>query len=92
MLIEDIIKNYKYKDLIEDLRIGHEIEFEYEGDKYAIVNRSIEPAWYISKNNKLYTSYWDNPVDMVTEILIDGKSLKEIFDNGLLDLKGFYIL
>jgi hypothetical protein len=84
------MKDYNYKLLLDDLADGREIEFNYNGIPYAIVN--IVKGWYFVGNHKQIGEFYDNPHELVKTIAIDGKSIEEIFNSGDIPDEGFYIL
>lgn len=85
-----MIYNYDYKLLIEDLSDGREIEFKYNDILYGIVHFS--EGWYFVTDNKRVSEYYENPLELVKTIRIDGKSLEKLFNSGEIPDEGFYVL
>jgi len=82
--------NYDYKLLLEDLAVGREIEFNYNGIQYGIVHFS--EGWFFVADNIRISEYYKNPQELVEKMYIDGRPLKERFNNGEIPNEGFYIL
>jgi hypothetical protein len=68
---------YSYEDLERDLSIGHELEFTYKGKEYSITNNKV--GWYLSGVND-YQSF-TNTIELLEKGTIDGKHLKEIWND-----------
>ena len=78
--------NYKFQDIEERLKIGHEIEFEYHNKKYSITNsdghwwicNDTEHITLVKVNHKSRYGY-KNLIQKLTKPYIEDKSIKEIF-------------
>lgn len=84
------MKDYNYKFLLEDLSDGREIEFKYNKIQYGIVNTA--KGWYFVGNNKRLSEFYEDPLDLVVTIFIEGKKIEEIFNSGEILDEGFYVL
>lgn len=84
------MKDYNYKLLLNDLSYGREIEFKYNGNSYGIVN--VSKGWYFVENNKRISEFYVKPHQLINTIVIDGKSLEDIFNSEDIPDEGFYIL
>lgn len=72
---------YTYDELVEDLNIGHEIEFSYLSKDYSI-SRSYG-GWYFTdaedyENANRYTS----PSGLLSHVTIGNENLRQVFDSG----------
>ncbi|SHH42167.1 hypothetical protein [Tepidibacter thalassicus] len=75
--------NYSYKFLLKDLSIGREIEFKYNNNVYGLLNSS--QGWVFVCNNTKESSYYDDVyefIELLDKTLIQGKTIKQIFDNN----------
>lgn len=91
------MNNIKFKDIIEALKIGREIEFVYNKKKYSITNSN--GYWYFccDTNNMLTKKLCkfdekDLLISKVTIITIDGVLISDIFNNLKYDISKLYIL
>lgn len=85
-----------FEELIENIRQGREIEFEYNDQRYSITNY-CEDIWSLYNDStsfeilKFRTSS-DIELLELEKTLISGRSLKEIIDNSNGSAKVLYIL
>ncbi|WP_394018485.1 hypothetical protein [Anaerococcus cruorum] len=87
-----------YKDLVDSLRRGREIEFSYNNINYSITN--YEGIWYFSEEkDDLVKSQelsdfedYDKLIKNVSKITIQEKTIKDLFDNKEYDEGTLYIL
>ena len=87
-----------YKDLVDSLRRGREIEFSYNNINYSITN--YEGIWYFSEEkDDLVKSQelsdfedYDKLIKNVSKITIEGKTIEDLFDNKEYDEGTLYIL
>lgn len=93
------IMDYKFQELEERLKIGQEIEFEYNNKKYSITN--WDGHWWICNDTdhitlvKVNHRSKDGYKNLIQELLkpyIENKSIKEIFDNLEYNSDSLYIL
>ncbi|AFK85432.1 MULTISPECIES: hypothetical protein [Thermoanaerobacterium] len=74
---------YSYLELKEDLSIGHEVEFLYNGEKYSISHN--EKGWYLTKfSDNIYQSFC-NSEELLKKALINNKRIEEIWDNVVVE-------
>ncbi|MCM3360233.1 MULTISPECIES: hypothetical protein [unclassified Psychrobacillus] len=70
--------NYTYKDLVDDLSLGHEVEFSYRGEKYSISRN--ENGWFLTKYNDIDTVQKYNDSEEVLEKgILDSKNIRLIW-------------
>ncbi|WP_416335133.1 hypothetical protein ACKRLN_02240 [Anaerococcus sp. DFU013_CI05] len=87
-----------YKDLVDSLRRGREIEFSYNNINYSITN--YEGIWYFSEEkDDLVKSQelsdfedYDKLIKNVSKITIQEKTIKDLFDNKEYEEGTLYIL
>jgi hypothetical protein len=85
---------YSFEHFIDDVKHGREIEFRINGVAYSVTN--TKTGWQVAENNRLIVNdVADN--DLMIEILkkevvLNGKSMKAVFDDQLYDKKSLYIL
>lgn len=72
------MNGYSYEELIDDLTIGHEIEFFYNNEKYSISNN--DRGWYLTKFNSDEYQTFNNADDLLKNAKIDSKPLIEIWE------------
>ena len=88
----------KYKDLIESIKSGREIEFSYNNINYSITN--YDGVWYFSEeNDNIIKSQelsnfedYEKLVRKIGKISIEGKTIRYLFDNEKYDQDSLYIL
>lgn len=70
--------NYTFKNLLDDLAIGHEIEFYYDGEKYSISHN--KDGWYLTKFTdwKNYQSF-KGYMDLIDNANLGNKKIKDIW-------------
>ena len=85
---------YSFDEMLKDLKIGREIEFEYQNRQYAIVNGNGK--WLFCEVTKCEElccfEEKDTLLEKVTSLMVGDASLKEIFDNRLYAHGSLYIL
>ena len=85
---------YSFEQFIDDVKHGREIEFRINGVDYSITNTKM--GWQIAEDNCLIVngvSDEDLIIQIIkNEVLLDGKSLKKIFDDELYDKESLFIL
>lgn len=85
---------YSFDEMLKDLNIGREIEFEYQNRQYAIVNGNGK--WLFCEGTKCEElccfEEKDTLLEKVMSLMVGGASLKEIFDNRLYAQGSLYIL
>ncbi len=69
--------SHKWDVEIED-QLGHEIEFTYKGKRYIALN--AEEGFGLGENNN-ECSYYKSPEELIKNGEIDGKSLKDIWND-----------
>ncbi|GAQ19770.1 cytoplasmic protein [Oceanobacillus picturae] len=69
---------YSYQELVRDIHIGHEIEFTYKGKRYITLN--VLEGFGLCEDN-VSVSYYKNPEELIKNGEIDGKSLKDIWND-----------
>ncbi|WP_232699689.1 hypothetical protein [Brevibacillus daliensis] len=74
---------YNFEELKSDIALGREVEFQYKGEKYSIT---------FSSNGWCFTKFYENEnqiifdeIEKINKILINGKSLRDIFDKNELE-------
>lgn len=70
---------YNYQELERDLLMGREIEFKIDSNQYGIMR--WQEGWSFYKNNKAIFEEYKDVFELISDIRIDGKTLKYIFDN-----------
>lgn len=78
--------DYIYSMLVEDLLLGHEFEFAYKGKTYGIVNG--DKGRILCTDNKAISSDYEDILELLNTVKIDGKSIEEIFS----EIDNYYIL
>ncbi len=79
--------DYKYKDLLYDLKHGREIEFKFSNINYSITYN--KEYWYFYNDllgNSIEISAFNNKAELlefVNKLFIDNMELKEIFNKLL---------
>lgn len=79
------IQKYLFSDMLNDLKIGHEIEFEYNGKLYGIFNRDKKWFFFADNQDELLCQFEERNIlfDKVKNLSIQGKSLACIIDQQL---------
>lgn len=76
---------YSFSDMLDDLKVGREIEFEYNGKLYGIFNG--EGNWFFFSDNQdeLLCQFeeTDTLLEKVKNLSIQGRSLADIIDKRL---------
>lgn len=85
-----------FEELIENIRQGREIEFEYNDQRYSITNY-CEDIWSFyndSTSFEILNFRTSSDIELLEleKTLISGRSLKEIIDNPNGSAKVLYIL
>lgn len=71
---------YSFEQLEEDLGLGHEIEFIYQGEKYSITQ--TDNGWNIMKFYDYDTlQVFNNEKDLLKNARIKSKQLKDIWED-----------
>ena len=70
---------YDYNNLKEDILIGREIEFSYNGNKYSISNN--KKGFFLTKFEEDYSTF-NTIEELLDKATIDGIKLDEIFKSG----------
>lgn len=73
------MEKYNYDLLIKDVLVGREVEFTYKKNLYGIMHFS--QGWIFICNNKGISKYYKNSLELINTIKIDGKTIKELFNN-----------
>ncbi|MCJ8012730.1 hypothetical protein MUG84_13415 [Paenibacillus sp. KQZ6P-2] len=74
---------YTYQEFIEDLNMGHEIEFLLDCERYSISYNNN--GWHLTKfGNEKYSTY-GNVNDLLDNAKINNKSLLEIWNRIKID-------
>ncbi|MCM2534501.1 hypothetical protein NDK43_21855 [Neobacillus pocheonensis] len=67
--------DYSYKEFLEDLNMGREVEFTYKGDKYYISSWGF---WrFYDDSSEITISDEEN---ILEKVKLDGKSILEIWN------------
>lgn len=89
---------YNFNDLLKDLEMGREIEFEYNNNQYSITN-SVDGYWYLycdsTKTELLKICEFNDTqklIKTVAEYKINGTSIRDIFDCYKYDTESLIIL
>lgn len=92
------MKIYNFTELSEELKIGREIEFEYNNMQYSITN-SVDGYWYLycdtNKKELLKICTFDDKktlIKKISEYKIEEISIREIFDSYKYNKDSLYIL
>lgn len=67
-------------DLINDINIGHEIEFKYNGIQYSICPDDKNCCFNVMEDPSK-EQIFKNIEDLVENLIIEGKKFKEIFSS-----------
>lgn len=86
--------NYSFSKLLNDLKDGREIEFDYNGNTYSIVNGNGK--WFLCEKKKSIELCNFEEVDILQEkirhIKIQDKSIEDIINKKLYVKDTLYIL
>lgn len=92
------MEKYNFDDLSKELKMGREIEFEYNNDQYSITN-SVDGYWYLyrdsTKTELLKICEFNDTqklMNTVAQYQINGTSIKDIFDGYKYDAESLIIL
>ncbi len=92
------MRKYNFKELADELRIGREIEFEFNDNRYSITN-SMDGYWYLycdTKNVELLKICEFNDkislINKISEYEIEELSIQNIFDSFLYNIDSLTIL
>jgi hypothetical protein len=67
---------YTFENLVEDLKLGQEIEFAYKGEKYAI---SRNEDWFLIRFGDEEGQVFQGLDELLNNARINMKTLKEIW-------------
>lgn len=85
---------YSFKELLHDLKTGREIEFNYNGKTYSIVNGNDK--WYFCEENQIteLCDFEETDIlqDKIKKLFIQNKSVDDIINKKLYMDKTLYIL
>ena len=85
---------YNFMRFVQDIEQGREIEFRYNGRSYSITN--TERGWQLTQDDRLMAKEEPDKsifLEMLkTEVQLDRKDLKCIFDEHLFEEESLYIL
>jgi hypothetical protein len=90
------MNSYTFQEMISDLRIGREIEFQFDNNTYGIVN--AEGYWYFcctEKKSRIQLCEFNNKDELISKVLnlkISGIDLKDIIDSSKYKEGSLYIL
>lgn len=93
------MNNFSFQNLSDLLKIGHEIEFVYEGKNYSITNS--QGFWRLcietdTESIPIETICLFGELDLlsnkIANICIDGVKISRIFDDSLFELSSLQIL
>jgi hypothetical protein len=68
---------YSYQQLVEDLHIGHEIEFLFSNKKYSFSNN--ESGWFLTVFGEEQYQSFCSVSSLLEQARIEGKSIEEIW-------------
>ena len=76
---------YSFSDMLDDLKVGREIEFEYQGKMYGIFNGEGNWFFFADNRDELLCQFeeTDTLLKKVKNLSIQGKSLADIIDKRL---------
>lgn len=76
---------YSFSDMLDDLKVGREIEFEYQGKMYGIFNGEGNWFFFTDNRDELLCQFeeTDTLLEKVKSLSIQGKSLADIIDKRL---------
>ena len=85
---------YSFDELLKDLEIGREIEFEYHMQQCAIVNSNGKWFFCIDSKSEELCNFEEKDVliHKVRMMKVDGDNLESIIDNNLYSQGTLYIL
>lgn len=81
--------NYDYSMLVKDLLLGREFEFTYKNKTYGII--SSYRGRVLCTDNKAISPYYEDSVELLTNVRIHGKSIEEVF-NEIIKTDGYYVV
>ena len=90
------MRNIKFANLADYLRHGREIEFVYAGKEYSITNHT--GFWYLCNDteqlilSKCRFDEADVLIEQVAQVVLNGKTVAQIFDGGLYDAERLSVL
>ncbi|WP_218831065.1 hypothetical protein [Paenibacillus sp. XY044] len=78
-----LVLEYTYQEFIEDLNMGHEIEFLLDGGRYSISYNNT--GWHVTKfGNEEYSTY-GNVNELLENAKFNDNSLQEIWHKIKID-------
>ncbi|OXM13371.1 hypothetical protein [Paenibacillus herberti] len=69
---------YSFEELANDLKIGHEVEFSFQGDQYSISHNKSE--WHFTKFGDDKFETYPNCISLLKDARINSKSIENIWD------------
>lgn len=70
---------YSYEEFIEDLNLGHEVEFDLN-DFHFLISYN-EDGWYCVKQNEEVQLRYDSVEQLISKSKIEGKTIKELWNH-----------
>ena len=70
-------KNYPYENLVSDLTIGHEFEFEYNGNMYSFSNS--RKGYHLMKYGDETSTTFQTPQELLSKGRIEGMRIQKIW-------------
>ena len=79
---------YSFEDMLDDLKVGREIEFEYNRKMYGIFNGDGKWFFFADDRDELLCPFekTDTLLEKVKNLSIQGKSLADIIDERLYNM------
>ena len=76
---------YLFSDMLDDLKVGREIEFEYNGKLYGIFNGEENWFFFADNRDEMLCRFEETDVllEKVKNLSIQGTTLADIFDKKL---------
>ena len=80
---------YSFADMLSDLGMGRDIEFEYNGKLYGIFNRDGKWFFFADNHDEMLCQFeeTDTLLEKVKNLSIQGQSLADIMDEKLHNMK-----
>lgn len=84
---------YSFSDMLDDLKVGREIEFEYHGKMYGIFNGEGKWFFFADNRDELLCQFeeTDTLLENVKNLSIQGKSLADIIEKRLHNMEKLVI-
>lgn len=76
---------YSFVDMLNNLKTGREIEFEYSGKLYGIFNRDGKWFFFADNQDELLCQFEETNtlLEKVKSLSVQGKTLVEVFNEKL---------